>query len=450
MAKKKIIIMGAAGRDFHNFNTLYRDNADVEVVAFTATQIPDIDGRKYPAVLAGKLYPKGIPIHDEADLLNLIAKHNIDEVVFSYSDVPYQYVMEKAAYVNAAGARFSLEGGAPTMIKSTKPVVAVCAIRTGCGKSQTTRKVAEVLQAMGKKVVAIRHPMPYGDLAKQACQRFAKLSDLDKHKCTIEEREEYEPHIMSGVIIYAGVDYEQIIREAEKEADVILWDGGNNDMPFYKPDYMITVVDPHRPGHELAYYPGQHNLLMADCIVINKIDSADSDGIAEVRENIEAYNPDAVVVDAASPLGADFPEKIKGKKVLVVEDGPTLTHGEMTYGAGVVAAQKYGAAELVDPRPYTVKSITATYNKYPGIGILLPAMGYGDQQVKDLETTINKVKCDVVIIATPIDLSRIVKINKPTVRISYDLQEIGTPNLTNVLGDFFNGKSKAVKKAKKK
>ncbi|KAA3634596.1 MAG: GTPase [Calditrichaeota bacterium] len=450
MAKKKIIIMGAAGRDFHNFNTLYRDNADVEVVAFTATQIPDIDGRKYPAKLAGKLYPKGIPIHDEADLLNLIAKHNIDEVVFSYSDVPYQYVMEKAAYVNAAGARFSLEGGAPTMIKSTKPVVAVCAIRTGCGKSQTTRKVAEVLQAMGKKVVAIRHPMPYGDLAKQACQRFAKLSDLDKHKCTIEEREEYEPHIMSGVIIYAGVDYEQIIREAEKEADVILWDGGNNDMPFYKPDYMITVVDPHRPGHELAYYPGQHNLLLADCIVINKIDSADSDGIAEVRENIEAYNPDAVVVDAASPLGADYPEKIKGKKVLVVEDGPTLTHGEMTYGAGVVAAQKYGAAELVDPRPFTVKSITATYDKYPGIGILLPAMGYGDQQVKDLETTINKVKCDVVIIATPIDLSRIVKINKPTVRISYDLQEIGTPTLNDVLGDFFSSKKKAVKKAKKK
>ena len=446
MAKKKIIIMGAAGRDFHNFNTLYRDNADVQVVAFTATQIPDIDGRKYPAKLAGKLYPKGIPIHDESELLNLIKKHSIDEVVFSYSDVPYQYVMEKAAFVNAAGARFSLEGGEPTMIKSTKPVVAVCAIRTGCGKSQTTRKVAEVLQAMGKKVVAIRHPMPYGDLVKQACQRFAKISDLDKHKCTIEEREEYEPHIEAGVIIYAGVDYEMIIREAEKEADVILWDGGNNDMPFYKPDYMITVVDPHRPGHELAYYPGQQNLLLADCVLINKIDSADSDGVAEVRENIAFYNPEAVVVDAASPLGADFPEKIKGKKVLVVEDGPTLTHGEMTYGAGVVAAQKYGAAELVDPRPYTVKSITATFDKYPGIGILLPAMGYGDQQVKDLETTINNTKCDVVIIATPIDLTRILKINKPTVRISYELQEIGTPNLEMVLGDFLKSSKKNAKK----
>ncbi len=446
MAKKKIIIMGAAGRDFHNFNTLYRDNADVQIVAFTATQIPDIDGRKYPAALAGKLYPKGIPIHDESELLGLIKKHNIDEVIFSYSDVPYHYVMEKAAYVNEAGARFVLEGGEPTMIKSTKPVVAVCAIRTGCGKSQTTRKVAEVLMGMGKKVVAIRHPMPYGDLAKQACQRFAKLSDLDKHKCTIEEREEYEPHIMAGVIIYSGVDYEMIIREAEKEADVILWDGGNNDIPFYKPDYMITVVDPHRPGHELAYFPGQQNLLMADCILINKIDSADPDGIAEVRENIAAYNPDAVVVDAASPLGADFPEKIKGKKVLVVEDGPTLTHGEMTYGAGVVAAQKYGAAELVDPRPFTVKSITATFKKYPNIGVLLPAMGYGKQQVKDLETTINKVKCDVVIIATPIDLNRIVKIKKPTVRITYELQEIGTPNLEMVLGDFLKGSKKKAKK----
>ena len=446
MAKKKIIIMGAAGRDFHNFNTLYRDNADVEVVAFTATQIPDIDGRKYPAALAGKLYPKGIPIYAEVDLLDLIKKHGIDEVVFSYSDVPYHYVMEKAAYVTNAGARFVLEGAEPTMIKSTKPVVAVCAIRTGCGKSQTTRKVAEVLQAMGKKVVAIRHPMPYGDLAKQACQRFAKLSDLDKHKCTIEEREEYEPHIESGVIIYAGVDYEKIIREAEKEADVILWDGGNNDISFYKPDYLITVVDPHRPGHELSYFPGQQNFLMADCIVINKIDSADPDGIAEIRENIAAYNPNAIVVDAASPLGADFPEKIKGKRVLVVEDGPTLTHGEMTYGAGVVAAQKYGAAELVDPRPYTVKSITATYEKYPNIGVLLPAMGYGAQQVKDLETTINNVKCDVVIIATPIDLSRIVKIKKPAVRITYNLQEIGTPNLTMVLGDFFKGSKKKSKK----
>lgn len=452
MAKRKILIMGAAGRDFHNFNTLYRDNKDYEVVAFTATQIPDIEGRKYPASLAGKLYPKGIPIYEEAKLLDLIKKHNVDEVVFSYSDVPYQYVMEKAAYVNAAGAAFSVPGGEPTMLKSSKPVVAVCAVRTGCGKSQTTRKVAEELQAMGKKVVAIRHPMPYGDLAKQACQRFGSLKDLDKHKCTIEEREEYEPHITKGITVFAGVDYEMILREAEKEADVILWDGGNNDMPFYKPDLFITVVDPHRPGHELAYYPGQHNLLLADVIVINKIDSADPDDIAEVRDNINMYNPEATVIDAASPIDADKPELIKGKKVLVVEDGPTLTHGEMTYGAGVVAAQKYGAAELVDPRPYTVKSITKTYEKYPGIGILLPAMGYGAQQVKDLETTIAKTKCDLVIVATPIDLSRIVKIKQPAVRIFYNLQEIGTPNLNMVLNDFFKkgSKSKAKGKAKAK
>lgn len=443
--KKKIVIMGAAGRDFHNFNTLYRDNADVEVVAFTATQIPDIDGRKYPAVLAGKLYPKGIPIYEEAKLLELIDQYEIDEVVFSYSDVPYQYVMEKAAYVMSSGARFAVEGGDPTMIKSKKPVVAVCAVRTGCGKSQTTRKVAEILQAMGKKVVAIRHPMPYGDLAKQACQRFATLKDLDKHKCTIEEREEYEPHINKGIVVYAGVDYEMIVREAEKEADIILWDGGNNDMSFYKTDLLITVVDPHRPGHELTYYPGQNNLLLADAIVINKIDSADPDGIAEVRENIADYNPDAIVIDGASPIEVDDPKKIRGKKVLVVEDGPTLTHGEMPYGAGVVAAQKYGAAELVDPRPYTVKSITETFEKYPEIGVLLPAMGYGAQQVKDLETTINRTKCDLVIIATPIDLRRVIEIKKPSVRVYYDLQEIGTPNLQMVLEDFV-GKSKKGKK----
>ena len=444
--KKKIIIMGAAGRDFHNFNTLYRDNNDVEVVAFTATQIPDIDGRAYPTVLAGKNYPKGIPIVPEEKLLDLIKKHDVEEVVFSYSDVPYQYIMEKAAYVMAAGARFAVEGGAPTMIKSTKPVVAVCAIRTGCGKSQTTRRVAEVLQSLGKKVVAIRHPMPYGDLSKQVWQRFAKLSDLDKHKCTIEEREEYEPHIMNGVVVYAGVDYEKILREAEKEADVILWDGGNNDMSFYKADLQITVVDPHRPGHELSYYPGQVNLLLADVVVINKIDSADPEGVAEVRANIADYNPNAIVVDAASPLQVDDPSKIRGKKVLVVEDGPTLTHGEMPYGAGVVAAEKYGAAELVDPRPFTVKSITATYEKYPGIGVLLPAMGYGNQQVKDLETTINRTKCDSVVIATPIDLGRIIKIKKPSVRVAYSLQEIGTPNLSQVLTEFVDGKKRTTKK----
>jgi len=435
--KKKVIIMGAAGRDFHNFNLLYRDNPEIEVVAFTATQIPDIQGRRYPAVLAGNLYPKGIPIDDEANLLELIAKHDVDEVIFSYSDVPYEYVMEKAAYVMAAGARFAVEGSAPTQLKSTKPVVAVCAIRTGCGKSQTSRRVAEVLQEMGKKVVAIRHPMPYGDLAKQACQRFADLKDLDKHKCTIEEREEYEPHIMRGVIVYAGVDYEMILRQAEKEADVILWDGGNNDMSFYQTDFLFVVVDPHRPGHELRYYPGQANLLMADGIVINKIDSADADGIGEVRANVAEYNPDAVVIDAASPIRVDKPELIRGKRVLVVEDGPTLTHGEMQYGAGVVAAQKYGAAELVDPRPFTVRSITETYNKYPDIGLVLPAMGYGDKQIKDLEATINKAKCDSVIIATPIDLSRMIQIKHPSTRVFYSLQEIGTPTIKDVLEGFF-------------
>jgi len=448
--RKKIIIMGAAGRDFHNFNTLYRDNADVEVVAFTATQIPDIGGRKYPAVLAGKLYPKGIPIYDEKELLNLIKKHQIEEVVFSYSDVPYQYVMEKAAYVMSAGARFAVEGGAPTMIKSTKPVVAVCATRTGSGKSQTTRKVAKILQSLGKKVVAIRHPMPYGDLAKQVCQRFGTLKDMDKHKCTIEEREEYEPHIVNGVVVYAGVDYEMIVRQAEKEADVILWDGGNNDMSFYLPDLQITVVDPHRPGHELSYYPGQNNLLLADVVVINKIDSADPEDVMIVRENVRNYNPDAVIIDAASPVSVDKPELIKGKKVLVVEDGPTLTHGEMTFGAGVVAADKFGAAELVDPRPYTVKSITETFKKYPDIGILLPAMGYGNQQVKDLETTINKTKCDLVVIATPIDLGKLIKINKPSVRVFYDLQEIGSPNLTTVLQEFVDGKNQGTAKKSKK
>lgn len=434
--RKKVLIMGAAGRDFHNFNTRYRNDSSVEVVAFTATQIPDIQGRTYPKELAGKLYPKGIPIYDESELIPLIKKHGVDEVIFSYSDVPYQYVMEKGAHVMAAGARFAMEGGAPTMIKSTKPVVAVGAIRTGSGKSQTTRKVAEVLMSMGKKVVAIRHPMPYGDLRKQVSMRFAKFSDLDKYHCTIEEREEFEPHINRGVTVYCGVDYEVIIRQAEKEADVILWDGGNNDMSFYKPDLMITVVDPHRPGHEYSYYPGQNNLLMADVVVINKIDSAEPENIRKVRESIVKYNPKAVVIDGASPIDVPNAEIIRGKKVLVIEDGPTLTHGEMKYGAGVVAAVKYGAAELVDPRPYTVKSITDTFKKYPEIGTLLPAMGYGDKQVKDLETTINNTKCDVVVVATPIDLTRILKIKKPSVRVGYSLQEIGEPNLTTVLQEF--------------
>ena len=439
MAKKKrIIIMGAAGRDFHNFNTRYRNDKSVEVVAFTATQIPDIYGRKYPAKLAGKQYPKGIPIYDESQLLDLIAKHQVDEVIFSYSDVSHDYIMGKAAYVMAAGARFAVEGSRPTMVESSKPVIAVCAVRTGCGKSQTTRKVAEALQGLGKKVVVIRHPMPYGDLTRQICQRFASLEDLDRHKCTIEEREEYEPHVMRGVTVYAGVDYEIILRAAEKEADVILWDGGNNDMSFYRPDFQFTVVDPHRPGHEIAYYPGMTNLLLADAVVINKIDSADSEGIAEVRSNIAAYNPKAIVIDAASPIQVDKPSLIRGKRVLAVEDGPTLTHGEMQYGAGVVAAGKYGAAELVDPRPFTVGSITATFEKYPDIGVLLPAMGYGDQQVKDLEATINRTECDAVIVATPIDLSRLMKIKHPHTRVYYSLQEIGTPDVTTVLQEFFS------------
>ncbi|MCP4569314.1 MAG: GTPase [FCB group bacterium] len=433
MARKKILIMGAAGRDFHNFNTLYRENKDIEVVAFTATQIPDIGGRNYPKSLAGKLYPKGIPIYDESELLSLIKKLKVEEVVFSYSDLTFEYVMTKGAEVIAAGAAFSMAGGEPTMIKSKKPLIAICAARTGCGKSQTTRRVSEVLQAMGKKVVAIRHPMPYGDLAKQACQRFADYKDLDKHKCTIEEREEYEPHIDRGVVVYAGVDYEMILREAEKEADVVLWDGGNNDMSFYKADIYITVVDPHRPGHEMVYYPGLTNIHLADVVVINKIDSAHPEGVETVRANVRGVNPKATIIDAASPLTVDKPEAILGKKVLVVEDGPTLTHGEMEYGAGVVAAEKYGCAELVDPRPYTVGKITETFEKYPEIGPLLPAMGYSGKQVKDLEKTIARTKCDLVIIGTPIDLRKIVKISKPAVRVQYSLQEIGHPDLEDVL-----------------
>jgi predicted GTPase len=450
MKNKKIIIMGAAGRDFHNFNVLYRDNKDIEVVAFTATQIPDIEGRLYPKELAGPLYPKGIPIHPEEELLNLIDEHQVDEVVFSYSDVPYEYVMEKAAYVMSRGPRFSVEGAGATMIKSKKPVVAVCAVRTGCGKSQTTRRLADVLIEMGLKVVVIRHPMPYGDLAKQACQRFATLADLKKHKCTIEEMEEYEPHINRGIIVYAGIDYEMIIRQAEKEADVILWDGGNNDMSFYKADLYITVADPHRPGHEISYYPGQNNLLMADVVVINKIDTASLDGIREVRENIRLYNPKAVVVDAASPISVEDADLIRGRRVLVIEDGPTTTHGEMGYGAGMMAAVKFGAAETVDPRPYTVGTITETFEEYPEIGTLLPAMGYSGQQVIDLQKTIDKAECDTVIIATPIDLRRIVKITKPSVRVFYNLQEIGKPDLKDIIESHFgkSGKSRGRKRKK--
>ncbi|PJA96837.1 MAG: GTPase [Ignavibacteriales bacterium CG_4_9_14_3_um_filter_34_10] len=435
MSRKNVIIMGAAGRDFHNFNVFFRDNDEYNIVAFTATQIPNIDGRVYPAQLAGKLYPKGIKIYKESELTNLIKKFNVSEVVFSYSDVTFNYVMTRASIVNAAGCSFRLLGGEETMIKSTKPVIAVLAVRTGCGKSQTSRKVVEVLTKAGKKVVAIRHPMPYGDLVKQKVQRFASIADLKKHKCTIEEIEEYEPHIARGGVIYAGVDYEAILREAEQEADIILWDGGNNDMSFYKPDVTFTVVDPHRAGHELTYYPGNTSLRMADCVVVNKIDSADADKILEVINNSKEVNPNAVIIEAASPITVDKPNLIKGKRVLVVEDGPTLTHGEMKYGAGTVAAQKLGAKEIIDPRPYTVASITATYKKYPNIGKLLPAMGYGDQQVKDLEKTINKVDCDSVIIGTPIDLGRILKINKPSTRVMYDLQEIGVNTVESVLRD---------------
>lgn len=433
MSKKKIIIMGAAGRDFHNFNVCFRNNSDYEVVAFTATQIPNIDGRQYPAELAGDLYPNGIPIHPESDLVKLIEEHKVEEVIFAYSDVPYNYVMNHSATVNRAGASFRIMGLQETWVESTKPVVSVCAIRTGCGKSQTTRAVARALMDMGKKVVAIRHPMPYGDLVKQRVQRFAKLEDLDTHECTIEEREEYEPHIVSGVTIYAGVDYEAILREAEKEADIILWDGGNNDFSFYKPDVYITVMDPHRAGHETTYYPGEVNLLAADVVVINKIDSANGDDIEQVINSARKLNPEATIIEGASPLFVEDPEMIKGKKVLVVEDGPTLTHGEMKYGAGVVAAKKYGAAELVDPRPYTVASITETYEKYTGIGVLLPAMGYGEQQIKDLETTINNTPCDAVVIGTPIDLRKLIKIDKPSTRVTYELQEIGAVTLKDVL-----------------
>ncbi len=439
MLKRNVIIIGAAGRDFHNFNTYFRDNEIYNVVAFTAAQIPDIDGRKYPAELAGKLYPAGIPIYSENDLPKLIRDLNVADCVFAYSDVTYQKVMSMSAIVNASGANFILLGWRETMVKSTKPVIAVGAIRTGCGKSQTSRRVIELLMKRGLKVVAVRHPMPYGNLVEQKVQRFAVVSDLAKHKCTVEEMEEYEPHVVRGNVIYAGVDYEAILRAAEKDpsgCDVILWDGGNNDFPFYTPDLMITVTDPHRAGHELRYYPGEVTLRIADVVVINKMDSSAPDDIQTVRESIELVAPKAVVVDGASPIKVDDPSVIKGKRVLVVEDGPTLTHGEMKIGAGVVAARKFGASEIVDPRPYTVGRLTETFEKYPGIGTLLPAMGYGDQQLKDLETTINNTDCDSVVIGTPIDLNRIIKITKPNTRVYYDLQEIGSPNLEEVIDEF--------------
>ena len=433
--RTRVLIMGAAGRDFHNFNTFFRGNEAYEVVAFTATQIPYINDRKYPAQLAGMLYPDGIAIHDESELEELIKAHDVDQVVFAYSDVTYEYVMHKSAIVNALGCDFRLMGPKYTAIKSTKPVISICAVRTGAGKSQTTRKVAELLRASGKKVAAIRHPMPYGDLVAQAVQRFATVDDLKKHDCTIEEMEEYEPHVTAGNIIYAGVDYEAIVREAEKEADVILWDGGNNDFMFYKADLAITVADPHRAGHELSYYPGEVNVRMADVVVINKVDTADRAGVETVLANVRSVNPNAEIVLGASPLTVDDSKAIKGKRVLVVEDGPTLTHGEMKYGAGTMAAQLHGAASYIDPRPFAVGEIKATFEKYPNIGVLLPAMGYSDQQLKDLETTINTSGAELVVIGTPIDLRRIVNIKLPAVRVGYDLQEIGHPTLADILSE---------------
>jgi predicted GTPase len=430
---RTIVIMGAAGRDFHNFNCLYRDDPSVRVAAFTATQIPDIAGRRYPPALAGRLYPEGIPIIAESAMEELFAAQRIDEAVFSYSDVSHQRVMEQASRVIALGADFRLLGARPTMIDAKVPVVAVCAVRTGSGKSQTTRRVAEVLRQMGKRPVIVRHPMPYGDLAAQAVQRFATYADMDRQKCTIEEREEYEPHIDEGLVVYAGVDYEAILRQAEKECDVLLWDGGNNDLPFYRPDVHITVVDPHRPGHELSYFPGRVNLLMAHVVVINKMDTATPAGIAAVRASIRALNPGARVVEAESPLTVDKPESIRGRRVLVVEDGPTLTHGEMAYGAGTVAARQNGAAQIVDPRPYVTGRVKETFDAYPSIGALLPAVGYGDEQVRDLEESIRRVPCDLVIAATPVDLTRVIHVDKPLLRVRYALRETGSPTLHDIL-----------------
>jgi len=425
--------MGAAGRDFHNFNTVYRDNDKYEVVAFTATQIPNIDGRKYPSALAGHLYPEGIEIYPESELEELIKKFDVDEVVFAYSDVPYEYVMSKSALVNAAGADFRLLGTKETQVESNKPLIGVTAIRTGAGKSQTSRRVAEALQNLGYKVAAIRHPMPYGDLVKQKVQRFATYEDLDIHECTIEEREEYEPHIDTGVIIYSGVDYEAILRDAEKEADVILWDGGNNDFSFYKTDLLIVVMDPHRAGHELRYYPAEVNMRMADVFVINKVDTAKPSDIDIVRESIARVNPDATVVEAASPIFVENPEMIKGKRVLAIDEGPTVTHGDLPYDFGYFAAKRYGAKEIVDPRPFAVGDLKETFKKFPHLGNVLPSMGYGEKQIRDLEATIDGSDVDLVVIGTPIDMTRVMKINKPSVRVTYKLQEIGSPTLQDVI-----------------
>jgi predicted GTPase len=442
VSKSKIIIMGAAGRDFHNFNVYFRNNSHYQVVAFTATQIPGIEGRIYPPELSGPQYPIGIPIFAEEQLPQLIKRYDVDQVVFAYSDVSDEYVMHKASLVLANGADFRLMGPKSTMLKAKVPVVAVCAVRTGSGKSQTSRRVGLILKKNGYKVAAIRHPMPYGNLAEQVWQRFATYEDLDKYDCTIEEREEYEPHIDKGIIVYAGVDYEKILREAEKEADIIIWDGGNNDIPFYKPDLLITVADPHRPGHELTYYPGETNLRMADIVIINKADTATPENIETVRKNTKTVNPDATIIEAASPITVDNPDIIKGKRVLVVEDGPTLTHGNMSYGAGVIVAKKLGAGELVDPRPFAVGSIVTAFKKFQHLGPLLPALGYGKEQIQELQETINDTPCDVVVIGTPIDLRRVLNINKPAVRAKYELQELGSPTLEDVLRERFPQKRK--------
>ncbi|MBU1177614.1 cyclic 2,3-diphosphoglycerate synthase [Patescibacteria group bacterium] len=433
MPKIKTIIMGAAGRDFHDFNVYFRQNSDYEVVAFTATQIPDIAGRQYPPELSGELYPKGIPIYAESDLTKLIKENKVDQVLLSYSDLPHVYVMNKASQVLAAGADFRLLGPAHTMLSSSKPIVSICAVRTGCGKSQTSRKVVDYYKNKGLKVVAVRHPMPYGDLAKQAVQRFAAYEDLDKHECTIEEREEYEPYVEQGLVIYAGVDYEKILREAEKEADIIIWDGGNNDLPFYKPNLHIVVTDPHRAGHEVSYHPGEANFRMADVIVINKMDTADPEKVKIIEANAAELNPAATIIKANSSFEVEKPELIKGKRVLVVEDGPTLTHGEMAYGVGVVAAKKFGAKELIDPRPFAVGTIKETFDKFTQLENLVPAMGYGDKQMKELEDTINKSDAEAVVIGTPIDLGKLLKIDKPVTRVTYYLDEIDSPNLAEVL-----------------
>ncbi len=437
MERQRVLIMGAAGRDFHNFNCAFRQNPAYEVVAFTATQIPNIEGRTYPPELAGELYPQGIPIYPEAELERLIRELKVDQVIFAYSDVSHEYVMHQASRVIAQGADFRLMGLNTTALKASKPVVSVCATRTGSGKSQTSRKVATLLREMGYRVAAVRHPMPYGDLVAQAVQRFATFEDLDAANCTIEEREEYEPHLALGVIVYAGVDYQRILQQAQAEVDIVLWDGGNNDLPFFKSDFHIVLVDPHRPGHELRYHPGEANLLLADVVVINKVDTARPEAVLEVRQNVRRANPQAKIIEAASPIFVDDPAALQGKRVLVVEDGPTLTHGEMAYGAGFVAAQRYGAAEIVDPRPFAVGSIRETFARFPNTGPVLPAMGYGQQQMRELEETINRAQADLVIIGTPIDLARLLDLNKPTQRVRYELQEIGRPTLADLLQERF-------------